>query len=153
MLVQKGLMALLCGLLVVLFNVTSCSDERKRPIGFHRLGPIQRYMSDMVEVPDHRLVVRYDSQGFSSMSTQCSRDLNPLSKKEVAGRQVYSCDLCGSQFSLDGQPVSGPAHTALPYYSLHIDAPSVGAAKDTLYVRVGDEVSAQWRLLVPGEAG
>ncbi len=128
---------------LLLVSLWGCDKERKRPIGFHRLGKVEEFLESEKVLSEHRLLLRMDQNGLSSMSLMCSYDLETLKSSQDGS---YICPLCGSKFDKHGKALAGPASVDLPYYSMLVDAETVGAEKDTLYVRVGDEVPSTWRL-------
>ncbi len=145
--------------LIHLFNVIIClclsvgallgckPEVRTRPIGYLRVGPLADYLNPETKIPSMWLVVRRDVDGLSAMSTLCSYDLNEVKGvADPSNGQVFECDLCHSKFKLNGEVIIGPARAALPYYSLKADKLEIEGPKDTLYVRVGDEVKPDWRL-------
>lgn len=135
-------------IVILLLSILACEKARTRPFGYHRIGSIDKFLGDKTESLEHHLIIRKDQVGLSAMSTMCSYDLDYLRKEDRDGKTIYVCDLCGSRFSEEGRVIAGPAEVNLPYYYLSVDAETVGAPKDTLYVKVGEEVSSEWRLRI-----
>jgi Rieske Fe-S protein len=82
------------------------------------------------------------------MSTLCTYDRLPLKLEgnEAEGNKRFVSPYNGSVYSLQGEKISGPTRSPLKYYRLVIDSGVYGGPKDTLYVRIGDEVSPEWQL-------
>lgn len=144
LIVRAGMLAL-----VTIFLFSCHNESRKRPYGYIRLGSLERFLPSEVEFIDERLVVRHDSKGLSVMSTMCTYDLTYLLRKNENGKTVYVSEYTASKYDSDGHVLVGPAKFDLPYYELKIDSGTYGGPKDTLYVRVGEEVPESWRLAIP----
>ncbi len=93
-----------------------------------------------------RFYIRRDARGISIMSTLCTRDLYPL--RLDAANSEWISDYSGARYSLEGKVVKGPAVKDLPYYKLELREGVIEGPIDTLYVVVGREVNADWRLSV-----
>ena len=95
------------------------------------------------------MVVRHDEHGFSAMSTDCTHDLSPLTRKVTPGGEVWVSSYTASSYDSKGHVLSGPAKANLPYFKLKLDSGTYGGPLNTLYAEVGEERSEEWRLEVP----
>ncbi|MBX7143731.1 MAG: Rieske 2Fe-2S domain-containing protein [Oligoflexia bacterium] len=128
----------------------SCEPSvRERPYGDLRLGKITEFLAPETYLKAQRLLLRRDERGWYVMSTMCSHDLSALELKEVDGKRVFYSQFTSSSYDLDGNVLSGPAVEALPYYELYIDQGTYDGMRDTLYARVGEKRSKDWRLPLP----
>lgn len=113
-----------------------------------RLGEVSGFLVNEKYLPDLRVLVRKDARGLYAMSTECTHDLSALRLVERDGRRVFVSDYSTSTYDWNGKVLSGPAKGDLPYYYLRVDSGVYGGPKDTLYVDVGDERPATWRLWI-----
>ena len=121
------------------------SSGMKRPYGFMRLGTLEELSSSETYLPDQRLMVRRDANGFSVMSTTCTFDLTPLTRSEQVDSITWRSSYTESEYAYNGEVKRGPTKHALPYYNIKIDAAVYGGVKDTLYAEVGTERDETWR--------
>lgn len=136
---------LLLTVLSLLFS--GCNEKaRKRPYGYLRVGSLQEFEKPETYLPDMRFLVRHDERGYSIMSTECSYDLSPLVLKETPEGRFFVSQYTSSKYTYDGRVLAPPSEADLPYYELEIAPGVYGGAPDTLYVKVGTEVSPEWRL-------
>ena len=137
---------------IIIFTVASllsCRPSyRKRPISYHRLGPLSDFTQPEIELDKHNLLLRRDDDGFYIMSTVCTYDLTYLQRQNIEGKQIYVSSYSDSKYDLEGNVLSGPSVRHLPYYELKIDAATYDGPKDTLYAYVGREVPKTWRLKI-----
>ncbi len=132
---------------LLLFLVIGCtSDGLQRPYGYMRLGKVVDFPSGETYLPDLRLVVRRDDRGFSVMSTDCTVDLSPLTRKEGERGVTWISSYTTSSYTSAGEVLSGPSKRRLPHYNLKVSSGVYGGPLDTLYVEVGVERDAAWRL-------
>lgn len=140
-------------LLIPLFviGLASCdSGGRKRPIGFGKIGPISDLQErGIVDAQKVALLVRADAKGVYGMSTLCPMELRPLKARRTDSGPVLFCDVCGSEYDENGHVTKGPAKRNLPFYEIVAAEGVPGGPVDTLYARVGIEVSESWRLPLP----
>lgn len=124
-----------------------CVDtSKKRPFGVVRLGKIEDLRRPESILSSEALIVRYDNQGFSAMSLLCTHDLAPLKIVNENDKQFLQSPYSASRYNLDGALVAGPAKNNLPFYELMVAPGEYGGAPDTLYAKIGKEVSPAWRL-------
>lgn len=134
-----------------LLTLTACPESRERPFGVVRLGFLDEFLVPERLLEDFDLLIRYDQQGLSAMSTLCTYDSSQLvMSREGQAAEFYST-YTSSRYAYDGQVISGPARSALPYYELFIDQGRPRGPQDTLYARIGIHVSKDWRLKIPAE--
>lgn len=127
-------------------SLSACTSKGlKRPYGFMRLGKISELSTNETYLPDLRLVVRMDEEGFSVMSTVCTLDLTPLTRVDDGGSVLWRSSYSESSYSYNGEVMSGPTKAPLPYYNLKIDSSVYGGPKDALYAEVGVERPKGWR--------
>jgi nitrite reductase/ring-hydroxylating ferredoxin subunit len=119
---------------------------RKRPVGWMRVGPVKDFLQPEVFLPDKRLMVRRDEGGFYAMSTACTYDLTALRRVLVQNGYIFVSERTGAKYTASGEIIEGPQREPLPYYELRLDALVHGGPIDTLYVRIGSEKPADWRL-------
>lgn len=144
-----GIRSIILLILLAMLLVGCKPSVRTRPIGYLRLGAVADLLSPETKLSEMWLLLRNDLSGLSAMSTLCSYDLNEVKRVQTPELgDLLECDLCHSRFKLSGERLSGPAEGGLPYYGLQVDSLEVGGPKDTLYARIGVEVSPQWRLRV-----
>ncbi|MCX6113610.1 MAG: hypothetical protein NTV65_00125 [Proteobacteria bacterium] len=138
-------------LLSVVVVAAACfGGPQRRPVGFFRLGPVASLgQSEQTFFSESKIMLRHDQGGFFAMSTACSYDLSPLLLVEKDGELIWRSQLSESTYAPDGSVLHGPTKNPLPYYQLNLAAGNYGGASDTLFVKVGVERSASWRLLVP----
>ncbi len=136
----------LFGALLTACLFVGCERQvRKRPHGDLRIGKIEDLTAAEQFYPELRLLVRYDQNGWSVMSTLCTYDLSPLRIVESKGERHFVSDYSGSEYSLDGKVLHGPTRWALPYYQAVVAPVTVGGPADTLFARIGEEVASEWR--------
>lgn len=134
-----------------LLVLVGCEQEgRKRPFGYLKIGAAKEYLKPETYLPEMRLLVRYDeATGFSVMSTMCTHDLSPLTlTRNSTGEEIFVSQYSESKYRKDGSVLNGPAMSPLPFYKVELKEGSYGGPADTLYVAVGSEVPASWRLPV-----
>lgn len=110
-----------------------------------RLGPVKDFPFGETFLTDKRFLVRHDSGGYSAMSTLCTYDLSALSLT-TEGDLISKFN--PSRYAHDGHVLKGPAVKNLPYYELVLDRDDIDKPLEYFFVRVGTEVSADWRLKV-----
>ncbi len=134
--------------LVLVLN--ACYDGERRPRVYATLGKISDFKEKPVkEIYDHAILLRQDSSGFFAMSTLCTKELRRVGVRKESTGPVLVCDVCGSEYDGIGKVLKGPATEHLPFFKLEIDQGQIRGPKDTLYVRIGREVSSEWRLPYP----
>lgn len=134
------------------FAFVGCHTKvRKRPPGYLKIGPVKDYLAkNEYFLYDKRLMLRRDSRGFYVMSTLCTYDTSALVEKPLPGGGYKLVSVFeGSEYDRNGKVIKGPAVADLPYYKLEIAPEVYGGPPDTLYVKIGEEVSPDWRLPVP----
>lgn len=149
--INKSLLVVLSIVLVlIVIQLSACKwGSSKRPYGYLRLGLVDEFMKDTeTYVAEDRILVRFDGQGFSAMSTQCTYDLSPLVRKMTAQGQVWASEYSTSTYSWDGKVLTGPAKEDLPYYEVRLESGKYGGPINTLYVAVGEERPKGWTLKV-----
>jgi len=80
------------------------------------------------------------------MSTACTHDLSALERRQNEGGEQWASAFTTSLYKSDGTVLKGPAVAPLPYYDLRLEAGVYGGLPDTLFVHVGVERPAEWRL-------
>jgi len=135
-------------LLLSLVHVLGCKSKgRTRPVGFMRLGSVlELAQSEETFLSQERILLRYDSRGFSAMSTSCTYDLSPLTRVSEQGGRRWRSSYSGSGYDDKGHVIEGPSKVNLPFYELKIDQGRYGGPADTLYVEIGSEKPEDWRL-------
>lgn len=138
-------------MLAALCAVPACTPrERTRPYGYMTLGALKDFTKSEYFFPEKRLLLRRDDAGFYIMSTSCTYDLTALVPvKRDEGPRRWLSQYTKSSYSDTGEILTGPATKGLPYYRLKLDSLEFGGPKNGLYVHVGEEVPANWRLPVP----
>lgn len=131
-----------------LIVLAGCMDSKDRPPGFAKLGPVTEFMKPVVYSAKHALLIRKDERGLYAMSMLSTKDLTPLKVKKVNGKTIIYSPTDGSEWDEYGNLLKGPAKKDLPYYSLFVDRNRINGPKDTLYCRIGDVVSRDWRLRI-----
>ena len=137
---------------LVLFSVAlfACDPAvRKRPYGDIKLGMVKDLLAEETYLEQFGMLLRRDAQGFYVMSTYCTKDLSHLKPAKRGDKDVLACPIDESTFSSEGKVISGPAVANLPYYELEFASSMYGGPVDALYVKVGYEVSRDWRLALP----
>ena len=144
---------LLCSavLFLLLVAIAAClGGPKRRPAGFLNLGLVEELArSDQTFFSDLKILLRRDERGFYAMSTACTYDLSPLLFSERDGQLLWRSQLSPSSYAPDGSVVHGPATAPLPYYKLQVAPGTIGGPADTLFVEVGIDRPASWRLAVP----
>lgn len=132
-------------------GVSACFwGPQRRPAGFLNLGLVRELaQSKELFFSDLKILLRRDDGGFYAMSTACTYDLSPLFFSEQNGQKLWRSQFSASAYDLDGRVAHGPAKYPLPYYRLQVAPGTIGGAADTLFVAVGIERDASWRLPVP----
>jgi len=130
-----------------------CKDQgRERPYGYSRLGNINDLPIGEKYLPQALIYLRRDEKGFSAMSTLCTFDLSKLHLKSIKQGQkeveIWVSKFNQSQYAKNGDVLKSPSKHSLPYYQLEIAAGGAGSAADTLYVKIGSQVSKEWRLAI-----
>ncbi|MCB0338445.1 MAG: Rieske 2Fe-2S domain-containing protein [Bdellovibrionales bacterium] len=139
--------SLYLALIVFSWVLGGCQPStRERPPGYLRIGEVREFAKADSFRPDFRLYFRRDRMGLSVMSTECTHDLNSLSLADSGEDRYLVCNLCGSEFNLNGDVRKGPAVTGLPFYEIRRDALLIGGPPNTLYVKIGTKVAKDWRL-------
>jgi hypothetical protein len=133
-----------------IFAILGCdrAGDRKRPPGYLKIGLISTFNEGDNYLPELRLMLRKDSYGYSVMSTECTYDLTPLKKIVNKNSYIWKSDYTNSSYNADGTVITEPATVKLPYYELVLSASKYGGEIDTLYVSIGKEVTANWRLKI-----
>lgn len=138
------------GSVLALLVLCACDGGlKKRPYGYIRIGKAAELLNEETELSKYGLLLRRDAVGWSVMSTFCTFDLSHLKRKEVAGKLVYASDYSESTYDLYGKVISGPAKADLPYYNLVLGTGDYDGGSVMLFVEVGEEKPAEWRLEVP----
>ncbi len=141
--------------LLVLFqgcDLADVSGNRKRPVGYLKLGKAADFRDSQQYLPEAWLVLMHDENGFYAMSSLCTYDLTPLSQASSESGIIWESKYSTSRYDQQGKVISGPAKHALPYYRLRFDSGVYNGPKDTLYALIGDEVEPGWRLQIPEAA-
>lgn len=68
------------------------------------------------------LVIARDSKGVYAMTSICTHQQCDMSHQGSANANGVFCSCHGSQFDANGNPQSGPAHSALQHYAVTIDS-------------------------------
>jgi Rieske Fe-S protein len=110
-----------------------------------RLGHIKDFPIGETFLHDKRFLVRHDSDGYSAMSTLCTHDLSALS---LTPEGHFVSEFNPSRYAHDGRVLKGPSKKDLPYYELVLDRDDIDKPLDYFFVRVGTEVTSDWRLKV-----
>ena len=145
------------GIIVCLLIVGLClcgcrPGERKRAVGYLKLGPLSRFSADETYLPELSLLVRRDNAGLSVMSTMCTYDLSRLERKQGPQGLIWISQYSESQYDNEGRVIHGPARVDLPFFKTVLEANILGGPRDTLYVMDGIEVPREWRLRIPEAA-
>ncbi len=150
-----GIAAALIKSATLLSLVWLCACEpavRDRPYGEIRLGKFTELMDSEMQIPRAEILLRRDERGWYAMSLLCTKDLSILKRKTGPNGDYWASQYTDSTYSLDGKVLTGPAIKNLPYYELYIDQGLPDKPRDTLYVRIGNETTPDWRLPVPAAA-
>ena len=119
-------------------------------MGFLRLGTVSELaQSSETFFSDLKVLLRRDEAGFYAMSTMCTYDLSPLIYSQRDGKLLWRSQRTDSAYDADGRVAHGPAQYPLPFYKLDVAPGTVGGPADTLFVQVGVERPADWRLALP----
>ncbi len=131
--------------------LTACTpDVRDRPPGFIRLAPVWALVRPETIIERSAVMVRYDEQGFSVMSTLSTYDLSRLQRVRVGESWHWASKTDGSEFAADGTVLKGPAVAALPYYEMIVDYGGVDSTQpETLYAKLGSQKPPTYRLKPP----
>jgi len=116
-----------------------------------RLGPIGEFLDQPRNLEDFDMIVRRDEGGLYGMSTQCTYDLSQLELRRVDGKLILVSAYSASTYDIEGRVLTGPATVNLPYYELQFEPNVFGDPRNTLFARIGREVSPSWRLAVTAE--
>jgi hypothetical protein len=138
-------------LLPLLIEISGCSDSgQKRPFGVLRLGKIEDFNQAQTFFEVERILLRLDERGWSAMSTLSPLDLSPLIIVKKGTSLLFQSEDQNLEFDSLGVLIKGePKALYLPFYLLDRGVSGdngVGGPVDSLYVRVGKEVSSNWRL-------
>ncbi|RIK99744.1 MAG: hypothetical protein DCC75_14280, partial [Proteobacteria bacterium] len=125
-------------------------SARDRPFGYYRLGKVAEFKAGETFFPDYALAVRSDHGGLYAMSLMCPYDLSKLESKETESGTVYFSTSSGGVYDHMGKKLSGPSAADLPFYELSLRAGEYGGTRDTIFVKVGKQVSPGWRLKLGG---
>jgi Rieske Fe-S protein len=79
-------------------------------------------VGDLRVAPSGPLAIGRDAGGVYAMTLICTHNACDMSTRGAVSSQGVVCNCHGSQFDVDGNPVSGPAHTPLQHYEVTIDA-------------------------------
>jgi menaquinol-cytochrome c reductase iron-sulfur subunit len=86
----------------------------------YRIGkPEEIPVGTLVALPEQKLFVFHDAQGFFAMSAVCTH-LGCLTRYEKEENRIF-CPCHGSRYSTDGQVVVGPAPRALPRLAMTLE--------------------------------
>lgn len=144
--IRLSALLILCGLLF------ACEPSvRDRPFGDIRLGMAKELLAPSSFLDKAVVLLRRDERGWYAMSTMCTKDASILVRRDGPGGVVLASQYTSSTYDLEGKVLSGPAVKNLPYYELTLDQGTYGGPRDTLYVHIGVEKDAGWRLPVPSE--
>ena len=147
---RRGLRALFAALLCSVLATACFWGPKKRPVGFLNLGPVaQLAQHDETFFSDLEILLRRDAGGFYAMSTACTYDLSGLIYSERDGKLLWRSQYTESAYNSDGTVAHGPTKYPLPFYKLELASGTIGGPPDTLFVEVGVERPASWRLPVP----
>lgn len=138
----------IAGFTFALYSGCDSLGQRKRPYGYVRLGKLADFQQEQQFLPDLRLLVRKDAAGYSAMSTLCTFDLSSLKQVASDSGYVWKSESTSSTYSAEGKVLTGPAQHDLPYYRMVLDQWDIKSPKNTLYVYIGDEQPASWRLKI-----
>lgn len=143
---QHGIFRLL-SIVAMLVCVACDTTTRKRPIGYVRLGPaVELAQRPETIFSEARVLLRYDGQGFSAMSTACTHDLSALTRVGDGSTKRWVSSYSSSAYDDQGRVLVGPAKSNLPFYELKMAAGTYGGEPDTLFVEIGIETESSWRL-------
>ena len=133
-------------LTLIMACVISC--EVKRPPGFLNIGKVAEVGLHSHFMPDKSFYLIRDDRGLAIMSTLCSYDRLPLKLVRENEQDIFVSDYNPSRYDLAGHVIAGPAKHDLLFYSMRFEPGVYGGAKDSLYVKIGTEVSRDWRLKI-----
>jgi Rieske Fe-S protein len=86
----------------------------------YRLGrPEEIPVGTLLALPDQRLYVMHDAQGFFAMTAVCTH-LGCLTRYEKEQGRIF-CPCHGSRFQMDGHVAVGPAPRPLPRLALTLE--------------------------------
>lgn len=137
----------LLALLLITTTICGCDSSRKRPVGYFHLGEAAQLAAEKEHLfEDLRILVRYDEEGFSAMSTECPYDGVVLARVREGNASIWRSPTSGSVYDGKGKVVKGPSTHNLPFYELRLDRDSYEGRVPTLYVHVGVEREEGWRL-------
>lgn len=140
----------LAAVIVLVVSLAGCDTSRKRAVGYFTLGDARK----LAEEGDHhfeqeRILLRYNDEGFSAMSTECPYDGAVLVRAHEGGAVVWRSPLSGSTYDEYGKVIRGPSTHNLPFYDVRVDRNSYNGTIPTLFVHVGVERPETWRLKLP----
>jgi len=138
---------------LLVFSLISGCDAcaRKRAYGYLRLGNVKNFLGPETYLEAERLLIKRDKRGLSAMSTMCTKDLSPLKRKKTSTGFIFESEITASRYDYTGKVLSGPASIDLPRYQLVLSALTIEDPMETLYVKIGIERPADWRLPVVKE--
>lgn len=116
----------------------ACKRRYVRPAGEHDLGDVDFLLHAQNYVPSRSILAFRDKDGWSALSTRCTRDGCDLTYQEDS----LFCSCCSSKYDHRGVVISGPTEEALPWYSMRF--------KDYhLYAHSGKIVDENYRFTTP----
>ena len=102
------------------------------------MGDLDQFFFTKVFLPDQKLMIFRDNEGWYALCTRCTYDGCDLSYQ---GKSLF-CTCCGSIYSTNGQVLKKPSKRSLPWYELTFE-------ENQLYVNTEKVVSSSYRFTTP----
>ncbi|MFM1847280.1 MAG: hypothetical protein RL417_754 [Pseudomonadota bacterium] len=114
----------------------SGSETKPAPVPIS-LGPAESFPPGVTVRTVERLAIVRDSAGFGALSLRCTHQECLVSYTSTS--TPIECPCHGAVFSPEGELISGPAPTDLPWFEVKVDG------QGTLHVLIGSPVARGWR--------
>lgn len=118
----------------VALGCVGCEAARPRPRKL-KLGKLADFLASSQVLELFRIILKRDELGFFAMSLICTHQGCLVAQNGEA----FVCPCHGSNFTLDGKVLNGPAARDLPFYQLSV-------IDGELFVDFGALVGPEWRL-------
>ena len=119
-----------------LSSLFGCKSGYTRAAAELNLGEVKDLLYNQQMVRDRDILVNRDQQGWSAMSTQCTKEGCALSYQE----ERLLCTCCGSIYDHFGSVLKGPAEIPLPYFEIKY-------SDGNLFADSGKVVSSSYRFI------
>lgn len=118
--------------------LAACKKSYIRPPGEFNLGKVQDLIDPITNIEGMGLIVFFDEQGWSVMSTRCTVDGCAASYNV----DKFVCSCCRSVYTFNGIPIDGVAEKRLPFYEIKY-------ATGMLFAEAGKDVGEKYRFTHP----